>query len=357
MIKKFFLAGVTLLFALGAGCISFGSSAPGPMGLYRSSDKGDTWQPAQTLLTPQGVKSLSGAKVYRLFTDPTDPNALYLATRGQGLYYSYNKAASWQFVEALGAKFIYSVAVDPEDKCTIYVTDGASIFKTTDCLRTWKTVYTEQRGQRVSALAVEYGSSAAVYAAFQSGELLKSVTGGQSWRSIYRAVGEIRDLQADPQTPGRFYLSTYRNGLFRSDNSGVSWIDVSDGIKNYNGGLNFFRLVLHPKDKNHIFWLSRYGILRSDNAGSTWVNMELLSPPGSVNVYSFAVSPLNFKEMYYVGTILGENNTSRSTFYKSTDGGVNWITKKLPTNTIPINILIHPSETGLLFLGFTILES
>ena len=44
--------------------------------------------------------------------------------------------------------------------------------------------------------------------------------------------------------------------------------------------------------------------------------MNLITPPGSANIYGFAVNPQNENEVYYVGTI-----GNRSLFYKTVDGG------------------------------------
>lgn len=361
MSKRFLTLGsfATALLLVGAGCISFGSTAApaGPMGMFRSSDKGETWQQSNTLPTATGIKSLAGVKVYKIFVDPSDPNALYMATRGQGLFYSYDKGDSWKAVDVLSNRFIYGLAIDPTDKCTIYVTDGPNIFQTTDCSRTWKTVYTEQRGQSVVSLAIDYGNHSAIYAALAGGDILQSNNGGASWRVIKSFNVPLRNLVADPLTAHRLYVASADSGLARSDDGGVTWVSASQGVQNYNEGFYFYRLVLNPAKKDNIFWLCKYGILFSNDAGRTWSDLKLLSPPGSVNIYTFAVSPSNPKEMYYVGTILGENGSSRSTFYKSTDGGVNWVTKKLPTNTVPVTLNIHPKENNLLFMGFMVPEA
>lgn len=339
---------------MGQSCISFGKAPTGPMGVFRSADKGDSWEQKNSYPTPQGVKSLAGARVYRLFTDPSDPNAIYMATRGQGLYYSYDRGDSWRFADAMVNKYIYGVVVDPSDKCTLYVTDGANIFKSDDCSRTWKTVYTETRGQKITALAISPSSPAVVYASLFSGEIVQSADAGASWRVIKKFNAAIQVVATDPQSPGRLYVASVDNGFARSDDGGATWTSLTEGLRAFNDALVFYRLFLNPGQKDSVFWLSKYGLLRSDDAGKTWKEIKLLSPPGGVNIYSFAVSPKNQKEMYYVGTVFDDKGASRSTFYKSTDGGVNWVTKKLPTNTIPVTILVHPIDTNVLIMGFTI---
>lgn len=343
------------LILTGQGCVSFTSNKAGSMGVYRSGDKGESWTPLFTLLTEQGLKSIAGVKVYRFFTDPSDPNALYLGTRGQGLFYSYNNGNSWQVAAGMENKYIYSLSVDPKDKCVIYVTDGSHVYKTEDCLRSWKLIFTEERpDQRFSALAVDPGNSSVIYGLELGGDVLRSKDGGHSWRIVYRFGFDTRYLIADPVKPQRLYAASYQTGLYRSDDGGETFKDMSKPFDNFNGSRDFYKMMLNPAQDNSLFWISKYGILRSDDAGESWIDLKLLTPPGSVNIYAFAVNPQNQSEIYYTGTILGDqSNNVRSTFYKSVDGGRNWVTRKLPTNTIPVDMLVHKKAGNNLYLGFT----
>ncbi|MBP6859175.1 MAG: hypothetical protein KBC69_00945 [Candidatus Magasanikbacteria bacterium] len=348
------LAGVVLT---GAGCIQFTGSAQGPMGIFVSQDSAETWQQKNVLLTAQGLKNLSGAKVYKIFTDPSDSKALYMGTRGQGLYYSYDNAETWNSSPTFVNKYIYALTVDPNDKCTIYASDGPTIYKTTDCQRNWKPVFNEGRpAQRIAALASDPKDSKIIYAAEIGGDILKSKDAGQSWRAIKSFNFELRHLVVDPFNANRLYLASYGQGLYRSDDGGETWATANSGFENFSGSLSFYRLVLNPVQQNNLFWISKYGILRSDDGGNSWSEIKLLTPPGSVNIYAFAVNPKNLSEMYYTGTILGDQNQNvRSTLYKTVDGGVNWVTKKLPTNTIPVDLLINKENGKNIFLGFTTL--
>ncbi len=360
MFKKIQILGVALfaLMLTGAGCIQFVNTAQGSMGVFRSNDAGETWLAKSVLPTAQGVKSLSGAKVYKIFTDPNDPKALYMGTRGQGLYYSYDNGDTWSASVAMAGKYIYALAVDPRDKCTVYVSDGPHIYKTTDCQRTWSLLFTEERTtQRFVSLAVDSSDSKIIYGAQLGGDVFRSKDSGQSWRIVKRFNFELRHLTTDPFNQRRLYAAAYNQGLYRSDDSGETWTSISKGFENFSDSFAFYRFVFNPAKKDSIFWISKYGILRSDNAGTTWTDIKLLTPPGSVNIYGFALNPKNPAEMYYTGTILGDKNQNvRSTLYKSVDGGVNWVTRKLPSNTIPVELLTSRENGKTIFIGFTTLD-
>lgn len=351
-----------VLVTAGAGCSPVGTTtttvAVGPTGMFKSDDGGEKWREINALPTSKGVQSLNKLKIYRAFTDPSDPDALYVTTRGQGLYYTYDNGETWQTTEGLKNRFIYSVAVNFKDKCTIYATDGSSIFKTTDCTRTWKTVYAHQIStDRIVSVAIDSGNPQLLYSATRAGTVLVSADGGESWQTVKRMSFELENLTADPLVPRRIYVAGYEQGLVRSDDAGVTWKDLRKPLEKYTDAKKFFRIVVHPTKKDTVFWISKYGILRSGDAGVTWQEVPLITAPGSVNIYTFAVDPTNDNNLYYSGTTLDENNHHvRSTFYRSTDGGKSWLTKKLPTNTIPIALYIHPSGNGSVIVGFTVTD-
>ncbi len=357
-IKIFILSLCAILFT-GAGCINIGGKETGPMGVYRSLDKGDTWEAVTAFPTPQGVKSIAGLKIFRIFEDPSDSNAFYLGTRGQGLFYTYDNGDSWQEVKFFSGKFIYALAVDPKDKCVIYASDGPNIYKTTDCSRSWSLVFTETRtNERFVSIAIDNSGARTVYGAQLNGDLLASKDEGKTWQTVKRFNFQLQQLEVDHKVPGRLYTASYRKGLYRSDDGGKNWITLNEELKKFSDDtFNFYRLVLNTAQKDSLFWISKYGILRSDNAGQTWTELKLLTPPGAVTILAFDINEKNPKEIYYTGSQLGDKNAHlRSTFYKSSDGGVKWETKKLPTNTLPVMIKVNAKNDSSILMGFTVLN-
>ncbi|PIT87177.1 MAG: hypothetical protein COU31_04425 [Candidatus Magasanikbacteria bacterium CG10_big_fil_rev_8_21_14_0_10_40_10] len=348
---------VAVLVLSGASCLSLSGQSQGIVGMFRTDNKGDAWKAIAAYPTLQGVKSLAGLNVFRLYFDPSDPNAIYLATRGQGLYYSYDNGESWDFVDGLGNFYAYGLVVDPQDKCTIYVSDGPHIYKTEDCLRSWKLIFTEERSsERFVGLAVDYKNSKIIYGAEINGDILRSQDAGLSWRIVKRFGLGLREIAVDPQT-NKIYVASYEKGLFSSVDGAENWTDLSADFAKYSNSEKYNRLVFNSAKKDSLFWVSKYGILRSDDAGKTWQDLKLLTPPGGVNIYAFAVNPQNDKEIYYTGTILDSKNQNlKSTFYRTSDGGTNWVTKRLPTNTVPVNMFVHTKNSSMIFLGFTMLE-
>jgi photosystem II stability/assembly factor-like uncharacterized protein len=353
--KKFFITSLFLVAALtlgGASCISLsGSTATGPIGMFFSSDKGESWKSLAAWPTLQGVKTLDQVSVYRLIPDPQDSKTLYWLSREQGLFYTYNAGASWQHPETgpFTSGYVYSLAVHPQIRCTMYATNGVQVFQTVDCGREWNEVYRESRSNTtVSALTFNPFRPYQIFVAMSNGDILESGDAGYSWTVLSRLGGNVLVITADPHDENVLYVATRTSGLYRSTDGGYTWKSLKSTMDEYTGSSEFRRLVVHPNKPGVLYWISTYGILISTDRGDTWRDLKLITPPGSAQIYGFAVNPNNDKEIYYTATI---NN--RSTFYRTEDGGQNWITKKLPSNQVPTLIYVSPTDGNQIYLGFS----
>lgn len=347
------LVAIAGLLLVGAGCSPFGSGSPtsvGPAGMFMSPDKAETWKQISILPGPTAAKSLAGVSVYKLFADSQDPDTLYWASRGNGLFYSYDMGKTWQLSPApLNTGFIYSVAINPKDKCILYATDGIKVYESTDCNRNWVEIYREGGNDRISAIVTDPFAPARVYMLKTRGDVLVSNDTGISWKLLKRLNTNVLSIDIDPYKEGVIYVSSQTKGLYRSDDGGQNWTSSEQALEKFTGANEFRRFVMSPTKEGEVYWISTYGILVSPDRGETWASFNTLNSPGSIKIYSFAINPNNDKEMYYTGTI--EN---RSVLYKTIDGGINWITKKLPTDQVPTALLINPAQESSLYLGFTI---
>lgn len=348
---------MSMLILAGQGCVSLGGgndvTTSGVAGVFVSTDKGENWTHLTALPEADGVKSIADANVYRLYDDPQDTEAMYLATREQGLFYTYDSGRVWQRPSDpnLQGGFIYSVAVHPKDKCTIYATNGNQVFLSKDCSRSYEEVYRESRsGITIQSLRFENTEPYKLFMGENNGDLLQSMDGGKSWTVVNRFASQLVHIEVDRFKAGQMYVTTRNNGIFRSTDGGQTWIGLAEKLQEFPGALEYRNFIMHPTKPHVIYWLSTYGILYSTNAGDSWQAVDLITPPGSVNIYAFAVNPKNDQEMYYTATL---KDFSRSTFYRSIDGGKNWTTKRLPTGQVPITMKTHP-EKEYLYLGFAI---
>lgn len=347
----------SLLFA-GAGCFSLSndsnSNTSGPAGVFVSSDSGETWQQISSLPTNEGVKSISGVKVYRFFDDPQDPKAIYMGSRGKGMYFSYDEGRSWQeAMGALGKGFVYAIQVHPDNKCLLYGTTGFKVYKSDDCSRSWKEVHREDRSNaRITSILIDPHGEHNVYVGKVNGELLLTENEGETWRILKKVKADIRALLADPEIEGRFYIASKKKGLYRSEDSGVTWKRFIKPLQEFAKANEYRRIFTHTTKGNELYWTSTYGILKSADGGESWESVPLITSPGSRRIYGFAVNAQDDDNMYYT-TFDG----SRSTFYRTLDGGKTWSTHKLPSGQVPTVLRVHPNDGSIVYIGFTVPSS
>ncbi len=342
---------------MGQGCVSLssgggsGAQTSGPAGVFVSEDKGENWKQVSQLPTLEGVKTLSQVSVYRLVNDPQDDKAMYWLSRGHGLFYSYNNGKSWRAAEGkLSTGFIYAAAVHPENKCAIVATNGGEVYQSNDCGRTWEEIYRESRTDvRVNSLAYNPFRPYEIFMGESNGDLLESDDNGVAWQVVHRFKSGVAQVETDPISEGVLYAATRKHGLHRSEDGGVTWISTKDALDEFPDANEYRRFVIHPEKTNILYWISTYGILVSGDRGDTWNPINLITPPGSAQIYGFAVNPNNERELYYTATI---NN--RSTFYTSMDGGQRWKTNKLPSGQLPTVIRVDPETDTTIYIGFTI---
>ncbi len=339
------------LSALGVGCVQFGGGGASTVadgGVWKSADKGITW--VQKVLIPTTAaqkRSIGATNVITFALDPEDRKAVYIGTVEQGMFYTLDGGENWQTVAALKGK-IPSITVDPGDKCTVYAATENKIQRTTDCTRTWASIYYETRTDKIiTALALNPRDGKIILAGNSAGDLNISSDGGNSWATVQRFKSEVKKIFVAPYDTKIIYAATKSSGIWRSKDGGATWNDISEGFKQFSGAFEYKDMVLDLSAPETILYASQFGILRGTDGGAKWQKVELLTPPGSAAIYSMAVNPQDGKEIYY-GTA--------TTFYSSIDGGAKWKTRKLPSSRAATAMIVDPSAPNVLYLGVTSLK-
>ena len=164
----------------------------------------------------------------------------------------------------------------------------------------------------------------------QYNRVADSTLSGMKFRSIGPAFmsGRIADIAIHPKNDNIWYIAVGSGGVWRTENSGVSWKPLFDKQKVYSTGC----LTIDPQQPSTI-WVGtgenvggRHvsfgdGIYRSLDGGNSWKNMGLkktehiskiiVHPENSAIIYVAAQGPLWSKG--------GERG-----FYRSSDGGKSW---------------------------------
>lgn len=149
-------------------------------GVFRSADGGDTWAPSNGDLAPFPTAAGTFIDARHLLESPS--GVVFLGTNGGGLFTSEDDGLSWVEVGA------------------------------------------DQGVELVNELALHAGPPERLYAVVADRGVVRSDDGGATWSSGSTGLAslDIRDLALDA-TNGDLYVSTARDGVFRSRDGAVVW--------------------------------------------------------------------------------------------------------------------------------------
>lgn len=336
-----------LIALTGAGCFGgSGKSSSADGGVFMTVNGGAGWTQQTTILSANGVGSIATTDVLSIAMDPQDSKVVYAGTKTAGLIYSLDGATTWQQARNPGLRegLVSSVAVDPKDVCTVYVAKGQRLFKSSDCLRSANPdAYSETRsGVNVATVAVDWYDPSIVWIGLTNGDVLKSEDGGSQWQTSTSAGEKITGILVGNADSRVVLVSTAGAGFFKTVDSGATWTQVKDALKDFKNSAKVASVV-QDKAGGTLIASTSYGLLRSKDFGTTWEGLQLLSAPGQVVIPSVAIDPSNADVIAYA---------AGSTFYRSVDGGIKWATTKIPSTRLPTAVLADPTDPAVYYLGF-----
>ncbi|OGF21475.1 hypothetical protein A2Y83_00300 [Candidatus Falkowbacteria bacterium RBG_13_39_14] len=352
-IKKTILIIFALVFPLLlSGCIQIGESEDFGA-VFKSLDMGASFAQKALVSTPQqSLVSISNADVTAMEIDPQDHNAIYIGTLANGLFYSYDGAESWHQAKDLGNYQISSIAINPDNKCVIYASSFNKIFISRDCNRTYREIYNDPRPQaEITRIAVDFYDPSVVLAGTSNGDILKSQDGGGSWHNLYDFKARIKDILIDRKDSDLIFVATAKD-FYKTADGGINWESLGDNIreaisKSVSAYVKKIISVSSPETRA-LAALTDKNILVSIDGGNKWSDLKLVTPPGKVKIYSLAINPQNHREIYY-GTA--------TSFVKSADGGKTWTSSELPSARAPVEILVDPAYSNVVYMGMYKIES
>lgn len=327
--------------------------------VFLSTDQGDSWRSFVSLQTGSGrPQTIGDLNVNVMSMDPQDSLAVYLASVDRGLFYTYNITHGWNQVAGLPAGTVNDVQVDPRNKCVIYAAVANRLYRSNDCSRTWSQMYYDNNtGVNVSTIAVDHYNPQNVYIGTSRGEIIKSIDGAVSWRTIQRLNEGVSRLIISPLDSRLIFVATVKNRIFSFGSSTLTnaadsadvernflvedWTDLNAVLKDFDLGSSFRDIVVSPRD-GVIFLATEKLLLRSRDNGISWENIKLLQPEKEAVINAVAVNPQDSNQIFYV---------TNTTFFRSTDGGATWKTKNLPTRRAGRSLLIDFNNPNNIYLG------
>ena len=363
-------------------------------GVFLSDDSGTTWQRVSNGLTTLDVRSLA--------VDPNDPDVLYAGTRNGGIFKTDNGGQDWTTVNNGLLLFTpdegtpvfegdyTAIAIDPNDPQVLYAVQSSAVapgngvlFRSADGGAQWTnidtgfaglslkidpndsdTIYvgtnlglivTRDRftstevpagllGGSVTDIDIDTSNTDIVYVSTRLGRTFRSDDRGVTWQPISQgmALGESLTLAVDPHTPATIFTGFNGTGVFRSIDMGAHWELASDGMF----GADIRIIELDPQNSANVLAGAFGGAMfLSQNAGDRWE--EARNGLIAVQPHSIAFSPQD-PQIVYAGSV-NPFTQGNGTLFRSTNGGRDWETRA--TGSSIFSVVADPTNPQRLYVA------
>lgn len=332
-----------------SGAQTASSSTPNASSSSLPSSSGDyTWKP---------VRIGGGGFVTGVVVHPGVDDLVYARTDVGGAYKWNPGSAQWvqlitvdRMPQALlniqggnpgvrrtNAYAVESIAIDPSDPEVLFIACGNDgeeagfLLKSTNGGGTFTLTHlavpmagNDEYRTSAERLAVQPNNSNIVLFGSRTSGLWRSTNGGVDWTQISTSeipfgskvdgtdVGVV-GVVFDAQTPSRVYASVGGEGIYRSDDAGVTWSQI---LGQWATELEVSGGVLYAAGQ-----AAGLGVRRYTPAGG-WTNV---TPYDDTDIDELAVDPSNAQRLFAV------NGNGFQRFYRSTNGGSSWT--ELDTNS------------------------
>ncbi len=274
-----------------------------------------------------GPAFLSG-RIADIITHPNNENVWYVATGSSGVWKTKNAGTTWTPI--FDTQTSYStgcITLDPSNPEIVWlgtgenvggrhVAYGDGVYRSADGGKTWKNKGLK-KSEHISEIIVHPDNSNVVWVAAQGplwtkgGErgLYKTTDGGTTWK---RVLGDaewtgVTDIMIDPRNPSILYAATWDRhrtvaalmgggpgtGLYRSDDGGEHWTQLTQGLPKSN--LGKIGIAISPQNPDVVYAAieldrTKGAVYRSSNRGASWNKMS--------NTVSGGTGPHYYQELY-----------------------------------------------------------
>jgi photosystem II stability/assembly factor-like uncharacterized protein len=194
-------------------------------GVFLTRDAGESW----TRITPAENRGLK--PVVSLAFDPTDSKILYAGTPHLP-WKTVDGGATWNSIHSgmLDDSDVFSIHVDASHPLRVFASACSGIYRSSNAGAAWtKLVRATGSSYRTYQITQDPDQPNIVLAGTTLG-LEKSVDGGTTWHRL--STQSTRSIAFDPFRPGRIFVATDEEGLFRSDDLGGTLRPINRGFCN-----------------------------------------------------------------------------------------------------------------------------
>jgi photosystem II stability/assembly factor-like uncharacterized protein len=305
------------------GTFYFGACAGG---VWKTEDAGTYWENVS-----DGF--FDTASVGAIAVSESDPNVIYAGTgeacirgdvtHGDGVYRSTDRGRTWQNLGLADTRHISRVRIHPENPDIAYVAalghafgpnTERGVFRTTDGGTTWDRILYKSENAGAADLSLDPSNPRILYAAIWQARrnfwsmtsggpdsgLWRSNDGGDTWTDITENSGLPGGLKgrigvaASAAKPGRLWATIEAEdcGIYRSDDYGDTWELVSDE-RDLQGRPWYYQHIFADTQDADTLWILNYSAWKSIDGGKTF--SQVGTPHG--DNHDLWIDPVNPRRM------------------------------------------------------------
>ena len=223
---------------------------------------------------------------------------------------------------------LLSLNINPYDPNVMWVaTFGSGLWKTWDAGKTWIPISRQSLpGAEITAFAIDSYDPNMIYASVRSHfgfleGLYKTTDGGSTWWQMQVLTSPLASIIVHPRQNQKI-LSASNVNLFYSENSGATWATVL--TTPFRGNI---KLVYSPSNPDIVYVQvsdsTGIKVVKSTNFGKTWQNTGLKNIPNNIHIMDIAVAPTDAQTVYAAYAIFTDSGTVTK-ILRSTNGGDTW---------------------------------
>jgi photosystem II stability/assembly factor-like uncharacterized protein len=208
---------------------------------------------------------------------------MYLGTR-DGVLELREEDSRWEHQRTLLQGKHVQALVAPEGTSLMYAKLHDGVYASSDRGASWDHVFPGS----VYYLHVDPSNPETIYAGMEPVALFRSQDCGDSWSELtalrrqpdatrdkwwfpqYPYEGHVKSMHIEPHDSRRIYVAIEHGGFLRTDDGGENWEDITDGIEYIDCHI----VHSHPRRENIVFGGTARALYRSEDFGRDWVQVE-----------------------------------------------------------------------------------